>query len=474
MKSPKNKRFVVVSNRLPFYRKLDSKGNVIWKQSTGGLITAMDPVLRKTNGLWVGWDVSPYEDAKEQSFKLIDIKDIESEEETAEKEGSYSIGCIPVTHDEAEGYYNRLSNGTLWALFHYFFEKCSLDHASWDTYCQVNKRFAEYVHKLVKPDDVIWIQDFHLFMVPYYLRQLRPKQKIHFFLHIPFPHVDIFSILPWQDDIVKSLLCCDTVGFHHKRYRKNFLQAVDIYHKSNPETKLKTNVYVNPISIDFDRFDHTSRKVEVASRRDEIRKQILSKKLILGVDRLDYSKGIKERLKAIEFLIEKHPELKEQFTYYQLAIPSREDISAYKQLKKEVDGIIGHINGRFSTGTWTPIHYMYSSVTFDELIALYGAADIALITPLRDGMNIVCKEYIASHSDGDGILVLSKFAGAAADIKNCIPVNPYSIEEVATSIYQALKMKEPERRKRMQKMRRTIRTNNINHWLDKCLHIFNE
>jgi trehalose-6-phosphate synthase len=194
--------------------------------------------------------------------------------------------------------------------------------------------------------------------------------------------------------------------------------------------------------------------------------------LILGVDRIDYSKGIKERLLGLELLLDEHPELKEQFFYYQLVVPSREDVKTYRTLKKEIDEIIGRINGKFSTGLWTPVHYNYGTVPFEELVALYSSADIAIVTPLRDGMNLVCKEYVAAHSDNEGVLVLSKFAGAIAEIKNCLPVNPYSIEDIANAIFQALHMPHQERKKRMIKMRNNIKTHNINTWLENCLKHF--
>jgi len=392
---------------------------------------------------------------------------------------SYRIGRVPLGRSEFEEYYNHFSNGTLWSLFHYFFEKCFLNYDAWRTYCRVNERFACYIDKLTSKDDIIWVQDFHLFMVPYYLRKLRPDQEIHFFLHIPFPHIDIFSILPWQDRIIESLLCCNTVGVHHKQYLKNFYGAMDAYKKRAKSEGRKavreaenTYFYVNPISIDFDLIDRTSMKPDVRKRREEIKKQSACPKLILGIDRIDYSKGIIERLNGLKLLLEKHPELREKFFYYQLVIPSREEVKAYRLLKRRIDELIGWINGNFSTGLWSPIHYNYGTVPLDELVALYSAADVALVTPLRDGMNLVCKEYVAAHSDNDGVLILSKFAGAISEIKNCLPVNPYSVEDIANAIYQALHMPEGERKKRMSMMRKNISDNNIKIWLERCLQYF--
>ncbi|MGB3057495.1 MAG: trehalose-6-phosphate synthase [Candidatus Omnitrophota bacterium] len=476
----KKRNLIVVSNRLPYSRALDEKGGAAWKKAAGGLITALEPILLDANGVWLGWDGNPTKGAKHEKVDLINIKDIEPEDEFRKRVGkSYRIGCIPIDESQIDEYYNRFSNGTLWALFHYFFEKSFIDYSAWRTYVEVNKLFASYIDMVASEDDLVWIQDFHLFMAPYYLRQLRPKQEIHFFLHIPFPHIDIFSILPWQRQILESLLCCNTVGFHHRQYLRNFGEAVERYRREKKasgvkttEDSVRTHFYVNPISIDFELLDKTSRKPEVLKRKEEIRSEARCPKIILGVDRIDYSKGIKERLLGLMMLLEEHPELKEKFFYYQLVIPSREDVKTYQTLKREIDEIMGRINGKFTTGLWSPVHYNYGTVEFEELVALYLAADVALVTPLRDGMNLVCKEYVASHSDNDGVLVLSKFAGAIAEIKNCLPVNPYSIEDIANAIHQAVHMPQAERKKRMVKMRSNIKRNNINTWLQNCLRNF--
>lgn len=475
----KNRRLVVVSNRLPYLRYEDEKGLVKWEKSSGGLITALEPILYNLDGIWLGWDGYSTEQDNLEDSELFSVNKIPQARGVKPDDGkNYSIGCVPINKTEIESYYNRFSNGTLWALFHYFFEKCHLDSEDWDTYRLINERFARYVDRMTSPDDIIWIQDFHLMMMPAYLRRLRPRQDIHFFLHTPFPHIDIFSILPWQDRILESLICCDTIGFHHKQYLKNFLVAVEAWRKNSAmpgEIVAETPAplaYANPISIDFDLIDGTSRSPGVMSRRNDIREKISCPKMIIGVDRIDYSKGIKERLLAIEHLLKTHPEMRGNFFYYQLVVPSRQGVDVYQVLKREIDELMGRINGKFAKGFWTPIHYNYGTVPFEELVALYLAADVGLVTPLRDGMNLVCKEYIAAHSDNDGVLVLSKFAGAIAEIKNCIAVNPYNIEEISSAVYKALVMGSEERKQRMTKMRRNLAANNIGKWLDNCLRNF--
>ena len=475
-KKNKEKKLIVVSNRLPFSKEIDEKGKASWKKSIGGLITAMDPILQSTGGTWIGWD-GCLETSGNKELKRYESSDIIPDDGI--RKGSYSIVSVPLLKKEYEEYYIKFSNGTLWALFHYFFEKSSINYSEWNSYKKVNERFANYINDIAGPDDMIWVQDFHLFLVPYYLRKLRSLAEIHFFLHIPFPHLDIFSILPWQKEILESLLCCNTVGFHEKQYLKNFNGCVDSYRREKKvsgyktiEEKISTHGYANPISIDFNAIDEMSKTKKVISRRKEIIEKAGCSKILIGVDRIDYSKGIKERMLGVEILFEKHPELKGKLFYYQLVVPSRESLEAYSDLKKEIDEIIGRVNGKFSTGFWTPINYNYGTVPLEELVALYSAADIALVTPLRDGMNLVCKEYIAAHSDEDGILILSKFAGAINEIKNCIAINPYNINDIASSIYTAVHMPQKERKKRMCRMRAKIKDNSISVWMDRCLEEF--
>ncbi|MCK4852398.1 MAG: trehalose-6-phosphate synthase [Candidatus Omnitrophica bacterium] len=469
-------RLIVVSNRLPYYKDADSAGKPTWKRSPGGLVTALEPIIREINGLWVGWD----------GVFLKHDHSAKSEIRSASHLGipgtrkDYKLLPISLTRKEIEKYYSQFSNNTLWGLFHYFFEKSSIDYSSWEIYKKVNEKFALSISKVAGEKDYIWINDFHLLLCPFFLRRINPKYKIHFYLHIPFPHVDIFSTLPWGRELLDSLACCDSLGFQHPQYMKNYqgvVQELGAGRKPDrlsgkPAEDTKPFTYVNPISIDFDKFDKTSRKVRVKKRKKELIKQNNYLKMILGVDRLDYSKGIKQKLLGIEKLLDTCPELAGEFCFYQLAIPSRESVAAYRSLKKDIDELVGRINGKFSTGTWHPIQYMYTSVPFDELIAFYSAADIALITPLRDGMNLVCKEFVASHSDNDGVLVLSRFAGASMDLKNSLAVNPYSIEDICKALREALAMPGAERKRKMERMRENVRTNDINVWFDKILSVF--
>ncbi len=465
-------KLIIVSNRLPYYKTMSTGGEARWEKSPGGLVNALDPILKEKNGLWIGWDGTfSGHSSREQTEEIHNVAHLGF----SGTKKSYKILSVPLSKKEVEQYYTNFSNNTLWGLFHYFFEKSSIDYSSWEAYKNINKRFASYINKVAGEKDIIWINDFHLFLCPFFLRRINPKYQIHFFLHIPFPHVDIFSTLPWGKDILNSLACCNSIGFQHRQHMKNYLGAVHALlgpKKDKASYKRLPFAFVNPIGIDFKKYDSASRKSNVIKRKKGLMKQNHYVKMILGVDRLDYSKGIKQKMLGIENLLETYPGLAGEFCFYQLAVPSREAVSAYRLLKKDVDEIVGRINGRFSTGIWHPIQYMYSKVDFDALVALYSAADIALITPLRDGMNLVSKEYVASHSDEEGILILSKFAGASAELRNAISVNPYSIEDISGALLKAFTMPPGAIKTRMQRMRANVRTNDIHAWLNKSLSVF--
>lgn len=452
-----NNKLIVVSNRLPYYKNEQKD----WVRASGGLINAVEPIVIDTGGVWIGWDGHASQDFVSYQVNQFSPK-------TSHLPDSYQIQCVPLSEEEINEFYDHFCNETLWALFHYFFEKCSIDDNAWETYKLINQRFAKSIDRVAGDDDTIWIHDYHLMLVPFYLKHIRPQLKLHFFLHIPFPHVDIFSILPWADQIIKSLTLCDSIGFHHPQYLSNFEGVV----QSLGIQELQSKTFFNPISIDFDLFDSASKQSKVIENKALFKESVSDVQIILGVDRIDYSKGITERLLAIENLLETKPDLKETFIYYQLTVPSRENVASYRGLKQQVDELVGRINGSHSSDTWRPIHYHYGTAEFEKLVAYYLAADIALVTPLRDGMNLVCKEYIASHSDERGILILSKFAGAFSEIKDCMSVNPYSIKDIKHAIIKALSTPEDQRVEGMKKMRNTIKNHDIHSWWKKCSQYF--
>ncbi len=458
MKSfPSQKKLVVASNRLPYYQSEQNE----WLRASGGLVNAIEPIILKTGGAWVGWDGNYSDEFMKHQVNTLSPS-------TSHYPDSYQLHSIPLTSEEVCQYYDHFSNETLWALFHYFFEKCAINHNAWEYYQNVNKKFAYYIATIADRNSIVWIQDYHLLLVPKYLYTLNPDINVHFFLHIPFPHMDIYSILPWGKPILESLRLCQSIGFHHPQYLSNFKGV----QKHEFGSSIDDQCFANPISIDYHLFNNASKKQSVVESKEKFKKLMNNQKIILGVDRIDYSKGIRERLLAIESLLSKNPKWKKKFIYYQLAVPSRENVCSYQELKKEVDELVGRINGSYSTDAWQPIHYHYGTAPFEELVAHYLAADIILVTPLRDGMNLVCKEYIASHSDEDGVLILSKFAGASAELDQALLINPYSIEDVQKAILQALQMPKQERQKRMKQMRHQVSNFDINMWWKKCIQYF--
>lgn len=452
-----NKNLIVASNRLPYYQN----GNREWLRASGGLINAIEPVILETGGTWIGWDGNYSEEVHRYQVNTLSPG-------TSHYPDAYKLHCVPLSEREVAQYYDHFSNETLWALFHYFFEKCAINHNAWEYYQSVNKKFAHYIAKIADHRSIVWVQDYHLLLVPEYLHALNPAIHVHLFLHIPFPHVDIYSILPWGKPILESLRYCESIGFHHSQYLSNFKGAQEYFFGSSVDNQC----YANPISIDYQLFDSASRQQQSIEKKEKFRGLMENQKIILGVDRIDYSKGLRERLLAIESLLSKHPELRESFIYYQLTVPSRENVNSYQELKKEVDELVGRINGDYSTDAWQPIHYHYGTAHFAELVGYYLSADIALVTPLRDGMNLVCKEYVASHSDNDGVLILSQFAGASAELETALLINPYSIADIEDAILKALRMPKEERQKRMKRMRQQVSSHDISMWWEKCMQNF--
>jgi alpha,alpha-trehalose-phosphate synthase [UDP-forming] len=458
------RRFLVVSNRLPYGLDVEDD-RVVYKRGLGGLVTALDPLLQRTGGTWIGWSGN-YEPLPER---------VQLDDHPAG--ANYHLRPVSLSRQEVEHYYLGYSNKALWPLFHYFQEHCEFNHEHWETYTEINQRFADAVVREYRDGDLIWIQDYHLLLVPQLIRQQLPKARIAFFLHIPFPSSELFSIEPHAGQLVAGLLGADLVGFHVDYYAYNFLDAVsDLteHRYSRSEKKISmgghaTRLGVFPISIDFDFFAGLARQDAMADKVEAIRNNYRAETIALGVDRLDYSKGIGQRLRAIELMLEQHPDIQGKFTFVQLSAPSRTKVKAYQRMREEVERMVGHINGRFGGKGCIPIDYRYEGYAQEDLVAYYRAADLALVTPLRDGMNLVAKEYVASQVDNSGALVLSRFAGAAQELRDAVLVNPYDPETMADRIYETVVMTEEEKRSRMAKMREVVRRNDIYWWLERFL-----
>ena len=451
-------RYLIVSNRLPITAVV-TDGELELKPSTGGLATALKQVFGESNAKWIGW---PGETGGLMRKAREQLED-----------GLENAGMVPVylAAKQVERFYEGFSNGVLWPLFHYLLDTVRSSSRDWEAYREVNEKFADVVAAEYKPGDRIWVQDYQLCLVPGLLRKRLPDASIGFFLHIPFPASGVFRILPWRREILQGMLGADLIGFHTFSYARHFSSCLlrilglesDVDTVTHEGRLVRIGAF--PISIDTEYFETASAHPEVTAKAEEIRGQHPGCKILVGIDRLDYTKGLKRRVLAVERLLEQHPELLGRFKFIQTAVPSRAGVEAYKQLRKQIDELVGRVNGRFSTIGWSPVQYLYRGLETTDLLALYRAADAMLVTPLRDGMNLVAKEFVACRHDDDGVLVLSEFAGAAWEMGEAIIVNPYSQDELVTAMHRALTMEEPERRFRMQRLRKRVREWTVHEWV---------
>jgi trehalose 6-phosphate synthase len=462
-------RIVVVSNRLPVVFKETDKGHLHFMPSPGGLVTALSPTMEERGGLWVGWPGTFAEFNLEESLNEV------------ANNLCYQLGAVLLTEDEINKYYLGFANEILWPLFHDLQTRCNFDPTYWNAYQTVNHKFADEVAKNLRENDFIWVQDYQLMLVAKALRSMNVNNRIGFFLHTPFPSPDIWRKLPWRKQLLEALLEYDLIGFQTRNDRNNFIHCIEAigrgFHvdtRKNVSTVKTGDREVGigsfPISIDFRAFSKIARKPSVAEAAKRLRDTHSDQQIILGVDRLDYSKGIPEKLKAFRNALERFEDLRGRITLCQIAVPSRETIPEYQTLKMEIESLVGEINGVFTQAGWIPIHYMFRSLDRTELLAHYRSADIALVTSLKDGMNLVSKEYCAANVDISGVLILSECAGAATQLyKNALIVNPYDIEGIAEAIYQAYDMSKEERQWRMRKLRKSVARRDIFWWVDSFL-----
>ena len=451
-------RLLIVANRLPITVTPDGDGFDV-QRSAGGLATGLSGPHEQSGGLWIGWPGVPSEDLDDRQRKRL-----------RSQLGDQRLVPVDLSADQVRRYYEGFSNGVLWPLFHYQLDQVPATSEDWQTYEDVNRRFAQVVAEHHRPGDTIWVHDYQLLLVPQYIRELVPEARIGFFLHIPFPDFEVFRTLPFRTEVLEGLLGADLVGFHTAAYLRHFASSlmhllgltpvIDRVHVDDREVRLGAF----PMGIDFENFDRVARKPAVVSEVEALVGNG-NVKLLVGVDRLDYTKGIPRRLLAYERLLHDHPELAERVRLVQVAVPSRTGVEAYQDFRSMVHELIGRIQGAFATPHWVPVHYLYRSLDEDELVALYRAADAMLVTPIRDGMNLVAKEFVASRYDGDGVLVLSEFAGASNELAEAVHVNPYDIRNTADAFYRALTMDEEERRSRMRAMRERIRAYDVHHWV---------
>ncbi len=460
---------IVVSNRLPYAASKTENGWTI-EPGSGGLVTALRPVLSNRGGRWIGW-TGAEEDlpGAEQAFA------------GSRHRLGYELVPLTLRPKEREGFYHGFSNEILWPLFHDLLPHCHFDPSYWWTYEAVNRKFAEVAARHSGPEDFIWVHDYHLMTMGRELRELNVRSRIAFFLHIPFPPLDIFLKLPWRFPILRALLDFDLIGFQTMRDRRNFLQCVrlllpgaEVSGKGPVLTVAlegrKVRVGAFPISIDVEEFEHRAAEPEVRAKAASLRQDEPDRKIVLGVDRLDYTKGIPEKLEAFRTLLTRRPDLCGQVTLFQVVVPSREYVPRYSEHRIAIERLVGQINGQFTRSGWVPIHYIYRSLEGPRLPAYYLAADVALVTPLKDGMNLVSKEYCATRVQEDGALVLSEFAGAAAQLQQgAFLVNPFDVEGVAMTLERAIRLPPAEQWLRMRRLRQAVRDYDIYHWVDSFL-----
>ena len=450
---------VVVANRLPVDRVVEDDGSHSWRRSPGGLVTAVEPVMQRKHGAWVGWDGGP--DGPDEPFDQDDMR----------------LVPVPLSAEEIEKFYEGFSNATLWPLYHDVVAKPEYHREWWDSYVTVNRRFANRAAALAAEGAMVWVHDYQLQLVPSMLREQRPDLRIGFFLHIPFPPTELFLQLPWRRQLLQGLLGADLVGFQRPGGAQNFVRLVRqrVGHKTHREF-----VYLDdgrtveaaafPISIDYPGLAELSQSDSVAERAKEIREQLGNPRmLLLGVDRLDYTKGIYDRLQAFGELLADEVVSVEDAVFVQVATPSRERVDEYRRLRDEIDRLVGRINGDYGRIGRPAISYLHSSYPREEMAALFKAADIMVVTPLRDGMNLVAKEYVACRDTQDGALVLSEFAGAADELKQAFLVNPYDIDGMKQAIVDAMQAQPRDLTRRMRAMRKTVKDHDVVGWAESFM-----
>lgn len=458
MATQQKSKTIIVSNRLPVrIEKQDDK--LTFLPSEGGLATGLGSIYKEGDNIWLGWPGAVLSSKAEEG-------------QTKKELEGQNMAPVFLTDEDIELYYEGFSNETLWPNFHYFNQFSEFKTEYWEAYKQVNQKFADQILKNANPGDTIWIHDYQLLLLPALIREQRPEISIGFFLHIPFPSYESFRLLPWRRELLLGMLGADFLGFHTYDDTRHFLSSVSRLagigneHGNINYSNRQIMADALPMGIDYDKYAETAAAPETLEREVRYRTSIGSEKLILCIDRLDYSKGIPQRLKAFEKLLDRHPEYLEKVSLLMVVVPSRDQVGKYKELKEEIDLLVGRINGQYSRLSWTPIHYFYRSFPLHALSAFYRMAHVCLVSPMRDGMNLVCKEFIASKLDKKGVLILSEMAGASKELSDALLVNPNNREQMIEAIREALEMEEEEQMQRMTVMQNTLKRYNIYNWVN--------
>jgi len=445
----------VVANRVPIRQTEDG-----WETSVGGLTTALLPVLEEQGGVWVGMGEDP---------ELPERQDYPADDPT------FRVRRVPLSTEELDGYYYGMANQILWPLSHYLIQHLELNDDFIETYRAVNRRFADAVLEETGAgaDETIWIQDYHQMLSPGFIREERPDATIGHFWHIPWPAMEVFRILPWSRELLRGMLGCDLIGFHVEEYVDNFLESAETLLDAEVEGNVihydgrEIRAEAHPIGIDVERFKQMAHDPSIEEEAQKFRDRLGTDHVVIGIDRLDYTKGIRSRMLAFEKFLEENPEYHGNVSFFQIATPSRTELESYQQIRREVDEVVGRINGRFARESWVPVNYRYRTYTQFELCAFYRAADAALITPLRDGMNVVTQEFVTATQDG--VLILSELTGAAYLLPEALQVNPYDHGGLARAIKTALEMPHEEKTERLRGLKQTIEELDVHNWADGFL-----
>ncbi|MDF2156771.1 bifunctional alpha,alpha-trehalose-phosphate synthase (UDP-forming)/trehalose-phosphatase [Algoriphagus sp. CAU 1675] len=458
---------IIVSNRLPISLR-HRNGRFEFKPSAGGLATGLGSIYKTGDNIWIGWPGNTVDDPEQRAEIILELHELK-------------MAPVFLSREDVEQFYEGFSNETLWPAFHYFTQYMVYNPEHWEAYVRVNQKFCEAILKKADPDDTIWVHDYQLLLLPQMLREVLPNATIAFFQHIPFPSYEIIRMIPWRKELLEGVCGADLIGFHTYDDMRHFLSAVSrITGLSSESGYIQAenriiNVDSFPMGIDYDKFAKQAKSKKTQNIVRDFRNQVGDQKLILTIDRLDYSKGIPQRLHAFNQLLLDHKELHGKVSMIMIVVPSRDKVQSYKELKEEIDLLVGRINSDYSTLNWVPVHYFYRSFPFEELSAFYNLSDIALVTPLRDGMNLVCKEYVASRTDQTGVLILSEMAGASKELQDAILVNPNDQRGVVDAIYQALTMKLAEQKARVVSMQETLQKYDVFQWvkvfMDRVEHV---
>ncbi len=461
---------ILVSNREPYIHEKNNE-NISAKRAVGGLVTALDPLMQKNGGTWIAWGSGSADfDVCNSDHKIM----------VPPNKKKYTLKRILLSKEEETLFYKGYANSVLWPLFHVFIEKIKIKDEFWNTYSNINKRFAKSILEEIDMDSFIWIHDYHLALVPQFIREKAPDAKIAYFWHIPWPPWEIFGALPERDNILSGLLNADLIGFHTNSYVDNFLRCskkkANVEIKNNAVTlkNQKTKVVAMPLGINYSSYStESSEKSNVPKEKNRLKKAYNVDSIILGIDRLDYTKGILNRLKSYEYFLKHNPEFHEKVTLIQIATPSRYEIDEYHNMKKNIDETVGRINAAFRTANWTPVKYFFRRIPQHLLLAYYQVSDIALLTPIRDGMNLIAKEYIAAR-EKQSVLILSEFAGASEELNEAIIVNPYDICSTAEALKTAITMPSEEKKNRFQELKKKVKKHDSSWWLSRFIDEWND